>query len=125
MAESLKPLGEFVQVKDIEPGSKDILVIFEVLMHLNQNQWFENIKAANSDKDADIWRLIQDVCIQQVTSQGFKMEKVEGTKYEQVQDIFFKILQNENKEAAPSPSGSSYLLLSLELRTALTKYLLN
>lgn len=53
------------------------------------------------------------------------MEKVEGTKYERVQDILFKILQNENKHAAPSPSGNNSSFLSLELKTALTKYLLN
>ena len=49
---------------------------------------------------------------------------MEGTRYERVQDILFKILQNEREQGAPPPDTNS-LGLSAESKAALIKYLLN
>jgi len=49
MAKAVSRLGQFVQTKGIREEEKDLLVIFEVLMHLSHARWFDGNKAAESE----------------------------------------------------------------------------
>ena len=74
MLQSVSQLGQFIQVKDFEPKNVDLLVISEILMHLDHSRWFDNAKASKLCKNDDIWRFLQDVCIQLLVNRGFEME---------------------------------------------------